>query len=110
MGGGMWRPEPARLAAFRRAVDEQPEATLAALEDPGFRARFEPVHGDALIRVPKGYSADHPQADLLRLKDVTFGRELTNAEALSPDLPSILADDFAAAVPVMRFLASLEVG
>ncbi len=109
MGGGMWRPEPARLAAFRRAVDQHPEQTLAALEDPGFRARFEPVRGDSLIRVPKGYSADHPRADLLRLKDVTFGRELTNAEALSPDLPRILADDFAAAVPVLRFLASLEV-
>jgi uncharacterized protein (TIGR02453 family) len=108
MGGGMWHPEPARLAAFRRAVDSEPERTLHALNDPGFRARFEPVHGDALKRVPQGYWPDHPHAELLKLKDVTFGRELSDKEALSRHLPRILADDFAAAMPVMAFLASLE--
>jgi len=109
MGGGMWHPEPARLAAFRRMVDKQPTQTLAALNDPKFLARFEPVHGDSLKRVPTGYAPDHPHAGLLKLKDVTFGRELAEKEALSKDLPRILADDFATAVPVMRFLASLEV-
>ena len=108
MGGGMWHPEPARLAAFRRAVHEQPEKTMAALEDKGFRARFEPVHGDSMKRMPLGYPPDHPHADLLKLKDVTFGRELAEKEVLSASLPAILADDFAYAVPVMRFLASLE--
>lgn len=109
MGGGMWHPEPARLAAFRRAVDQEPERTLSALEDPDFRGRFEPVHGDALKRMPQGYPADHPRADLLKLKDVTFGRELSAEEAMSAELPRILADDFAAAMPVMAFLASLQV-
>jgi uncharacterized protein (TIGR02453 family) len=108
MGGGMWHPEPARLAAFRRAVDRDPSAVQAALEEPEFRARFGPVHGDSLKRVAQGYPPDHPHADLLRLKDVTFGRELSTDEVLSADLPRILATDFAAAAPVMRFLASLE--
>jgi uncharacterized protein (TIGR02453 family) len=112
MGGGMWHPEPARLAAFRRAVDTDTTRTLKALNEPGFLKRFAPIHGDdeSLKRVPAGYPADHPQAELLKLKNVTFGRELSEKEALSKDLPKILADDFAAAVPVMSFLASLEVG
>ena len=108
MGGGMWHPEPARLAAFRRAVDREPDKTLAALNHPAFLARFEPVHGDALKRVPQGYPPDHPQAELLKLKDVTFGRELTDKEAFSADLPKILAEDFATALPVMALLASLQ--
>jgi hypothetical protein len=57
-------------------------------------------------RVPSGFAADHPHAELLRLKDVTFGREIANDEVFSADLPVVLAEDFAAAVPVMRFLAS----
>ena len=109
MGGGMWHPEPARLAAFRRAVVNDTESTLAALNEAGFRKRFEPVHGDSLQRVPQGYDKEHPQAELLKLKDVTFGRELSEDEALSADLPRILAADFAAALPVMRFIASLDV-
>ena len=108
MGGGMWHPEPARLAAFRRAVDQQPEKTMAALDERGFRARFEPIHGESMKRMPLGYPADHPHADLLKLKDVTFGRELSEKEVLSASLPAILAGDFATALPVMRFLASLR--
>ena len=108
LGGGMWHPEPARLAAFRRMVDREPDQTLAALNDPTFLARFEPVHGNSLKRVPQGYAADHRHADLLKLKDVTFGRELTKSETFSKDLPRILAESFAIAVPVMAFLSSIE--
>jgi hypothetical protein len=46
-------------------------------------------------------------ADLLRYKDLTFGRSLSDDEFLSPALPDILAGDFATAVPVFRFLAGL---
>jgi uncharacterized protein (TIGR02453 family) len=108
LGGGMWHPESGRLAAFRRAVDEDPDRVLAALEERGFRARFEPVHGDALKRIPAGYPPDHPHADLLKLKDVTFGRQLDEEEIFSADLPRTMANDFASAVPVMAFLAGLE--
>ena len=59
--------------------------------------------------MPNGYPPDHPHADLLKLKDVTFGRDMPTEEVFSADLPRILAEDFAAAVPVMRWLSSLQV-
>jgi hypothetical protein len=52
-------------------------------------------------------SADHPDIALLTLKDVTFGRRLGDDEAMSPDLPAILAGDLGAAVPLLRLLANL---
>jgi uncharacterized protein (TIGR02453 family) len=107
VGGGMWHPEPARLAAFRALVDADPRRVLAAIEDPGFVARFKKISGDKLTRVPQGYPADHPQAELLKHKDVTFGRELKLDEIFSPRLPDIIVDDFAAAMPVYRLLATL---
>ena len=63
--------------------------------------------GESLKRVPAGFPADHPDADLLRLKNVTFGRRLADKEALSPRLPSILADAFAIGTPLLRYLASI---
>ena len=54
-------------------------------------ATFGDVHGDSLKRIPAGFPADHPDAELLKLKDVTFGRRLSDDEALSPDLPDTLA-------------------
>jgi len=107
VGGGMWHPETARLNAFRAAVVADPARVHAALEDPGFVALFGHVNGDELKRVPSGYAADHPEAELLRLKDIVFGRRLSDREATSPELPDLLADSFEAALPVFRFLATL---
>ena len=109
VGGGMYMPEKARLDAFRSAVVDDPDRVRAALEDPDFLATFGPVSShESLKRVPPGYPADHPMADLLRAKDVTFGKRLSDEEWLSPSLPDTLARDFATAVPVFRFFSTLD--
>jgi len=107
VGGGMWHPEPATLAAFRAAVVADPAAVHRALDDPGFLGVFGTVNGDRLKRVPAGVPPDHPDAELLKLKDVVFGRQLSDEDARSAALPDIIADSFAAALPVLRFLSAL---
>jgi uncharacterized protein (TIGR02453 family) len=108
MGGGMWHPEKPRLDAFRAAVMKTPDAVRAALEDPGFVKVFKEVKTEeALKRVPSGYPADHPMAHMFRWKDVIFGKRLSDAQVLSAKLPDTLADAYAAALPVLRFLATL---
>jgi hypothetical protein len=57
--------------------------------------------------VPAGFPADHPEAELLKLKDLTFGRRIDHEEAFSPELPDLIARDFAKARPVFELLASL---
>ena len=108
IGGGMWHPEPARLAAWRAKVANDPASVHRVIGDERFVAAFGDVHGDSLKRVPTGFPADHAEAELLKLKDITFGRRLSDDEALSPALPDTLADAFADAVPVFRLLATLE--
>ena len=108
VGGGMWHPGTAPLAAFRTAIVQDRRRVHTALDDPGFLATFGPISGDRLKRVPTGYAADDPDADLLKLKDVIFGRRLSDAEATSPGLPDLLADAFVAGTPVFRFLAGLR--
>lgn len=108
VGGGMWHADPEPLAAWRGLVVGDPDRVHAAIEDPAFVAHFGDVHGDRFKRMPAGFPADHPDASLLTLKDVTFGRRLSDAEAYSPRLPEILADDLATAVPLLRLLAALD--
>ena len=108
-GGGMWRPEKPRLDAFRRALVESPDRVREAFEDPAFVAWFGDVHThDSLKRIPPGYPPDHPMADMFRWKDVIFGRRLSDAEVCSAALPDLLADGYAAALPVFRFIATLR--
>ena len=108
LGGGMWHPEPSRLAVWRRMVDQEPERVLAAVEDPAFVKEFGTLRGDHLVRVPQGFAKDHPHAQLLKLKDVTFGRRLADEDVFSPKLPETMAKSFARAKPVFELLASVE--
>jgi uncharacterized protein (TIGR02453 family) len=109
-GGGMWHPAPEQLAAWRRVVDADLPRVRAALDDPGFKAAFGPVDGEKLKRVPTGFAPDHPGAELLKLKDVTFGHQLTDAEVMSPKLPDTLVEVFRASIPMLELLASLSDG
>jgi uncharacterized protein (TIGR02453 family) len=108
-GGGLWRPEKPRLDAFRRAIVDSPERVRAATQEPAFVAWFGPVHTqDSLKRFPPGYPQDHPMADMFLWKDIIFGRRLSDAEVCSPGLPDLLAEGYAAAMPVFHFLATLH--
>ena len=107
VGGGMWHPEPARLAAWRAAVTGRREAVHAAVDHAGFKATFGELDGERLKRAPTGYAADDPDIELLKLKDVVFGRSLADQEVLGVELPARLAATLADAVPVLGLLAGL---
>ncbi len=109
VGGGVWHPEPSWLKAFRDRIVADDDSFRAIAEAPAFVEAFGAVSddGESLKRVPPGYPADHPSADLLRKKNVTFGRRLSDDEALGPDLPRAIADAFEIATPLMRWLATV---
>lgn len=107
VGGGMWRPERERLAAFREKLDRDPSAVFRAIEDDRFVSVFGAVTGDSLTRNPKGFPPDHPYGHLLRLKDVIFSRRMSDEEVYSAKLPDIIAHDLDAARPVLLFLDKL---
>lgn len=109
VGGGMWQMEKPRLEAFRAVVRDDPERVRAAFETPAFVAWFGDAHGhEELKRVPPGYPQEHQLAHMFRWKDVVFGRRMSDAEVLSPDLPDRLAEGYATAAPVFRFLSTLS--
>ncbi len=107
-GGGMWHPDPAQLAAWRRLLDGRLDEVRAVLEEPAFAETFGDLDGDRLKRVPAGFAPDHPAAELLKLKDVTFGRRLSDADVMSPALPDVLLETYRAAMPLLALLARLS--
>ena len=109
VGGGVWHPDPSWLKGFRDRVANRPDELRAIVDAREFVKAFGSISddGESLKRVPPGYPADHPAADLLRKKNVTFGRRLSDDDAFSPNLPDVLADAFAIGTPLLRYLASI---
>ena len=109
VGGGVWHPEASWLKGFRDRIVDDYDGFLAIIEEPRFKATFGTVgdDGESLKRVPTGYPPDHPAADLLRKKNVTFGRRLADKDATSAALPVVIAESFEIGTPLLRYLASM---
>ncbi len=105
VAGGIWMPARPTLERIRDGVAEAPEALDRILEAPDFRRRFRTLdREDLLTRLPRGYAAGHPAERWLRYRSFTASRILTEHEALNRRLPAILERDFAALLPLVRWL------
>jgi uncharacterized protein (TIGR02453 family) len=101
----MWMPARPALDRIREAIADDPDAVDRLLRAPAFRRRFRRLDGEAMLkRMPRGYAEDHPAARWLRYRSFTATRMMPEREVLSPRLPSILARDFEALVPLVRWL------
>jgi len=104
VGGGVYMPMPEHLLAIRNYLAENHEEfrRIAAARD--VRRLFGDVTGDSLSRVPKGFAADHPAADLLRMKQFLLFRTLEASLATTPKLFREVLSRFQVMAPFLEFL------
>ena len=100
LGAGVWRPEPAPLAAIRKAI---------AADCAGWRRAFgvkgwEPG-GETLARPPQGFEKDHTCISDIKRKDFVLFRKLKPTEAAKPGFVDTVAAGYADTMPLIKFLA-----
>lgn len=83
LGGGMWSPSPEQIARYRQEVDYNVQELKNLIEDVEFRSYFPEMHGEVLKFVPKGYSKEHPEIELLKRKELYFVHGFTDKEVTS---------------------------
>jgi uncharacterized protein (TIGR02453 family) len=105
VAGGIWMPARPALEKIREALAEGPEELDGIVRAPAFRRRFKALDREAMLtRLPRGYGEGHPAERWLKFKSFTATRMLTEGQALSARLPAVLERDFAALVPLVRWL------
>jgi uncharacterized protein (TIGR02453 family) len=105
VAGGIWMPARPALEKIREALAADPEGLDEIIRTPVFRRRFKALDREAMLtRLPRGYAEGHPAERWLRYKSFTATRMLTEAQATSARLPALLERDFAALVPLVRWL------
>ncbi|ERF74732.1 hypothetical protein EPUS_04901 [Endocarpon pusillum Z07020] len=123
VGCGLWMPEAAPLALVRRDIDRSANKLKRILMEPGIRkevlggvskdetkavkAFVSQNQENALKTKPKGYEADNPNIELLRLKNFTIGRKLQDDEVVGPGGLDRIASLVGTMTPFVTYLNSV---
>jgi uncharacterized protein (TIGR02453 family) len=107
MGGGLWMPMPPELNKVRQEIDYN----FADFKKIIGAKKFKSIYGDlsrnaeyVLTRVPKGYEADNPAAEYLKMKSFVSLATLKDTELTSKDLLKKVTAAFEALQPLVEFI------
>ena len=103
IGAGLWMPPRPQLNKLRQAIADKP-ADFDRMAR-GLPKRFGGLDDEAsLKRMPRGYAEDHPAAKYLRYQSFTTGRALKDTDVTSARLAALLAREYEAMLPLVRWL------
>lgn len=104
LAGGLYMPSSLQLARFREQVDRDSAPLRAIFNETRFSQVFGAPDGERLKTAPQGYSRNHPDIDLLRLKQVTVAYPLPDVVILSPTIIDHVIEIFALMKPFLDYL------
>lgn len=84
VGAGIYKPEPAALERFRSAIDDDESGRqLQNIVTSLRRKHYQVDTHERLMSAPRGYAADHPRIELLRMKGIFAGKTFAPAAWIS---------------------------
>jgi uncharacterized protein (TIGR02453 family) len=81
----MYNATSEQLANFRQEIDYNAKSFLTIVESPLFRKTFGLPEGESLKKIPKGFQADHPEAEWLKRKQLFYWQHFTDEEIVHPE-------------------------
>ena len=102
--GGVYAPQRDELVGYRTLLQEHYQEFEDILADEKLRQTLGGLHGEQLVRVPKGFCPGHPAAGLLRRKQWYLVSVLDVKLVTTPRLLPELARSFEAMAPFVNFL------
>jgi uncharacterized protein (TIGR02453 family) len=107
VGGGLWMPMPKELAQVRQEIDYCFSEFKKITGSAGFKKTYGEIYqGDdfKLQRVPKGYEADNPAAEFLKLKSFTAMKSIADKELTDPEMIKKSVAALQALQPLIEFI------
>ena len=106
VAGGLHSPDSAQILKFRTAIDRDARPFKAVINAKSFKQYFGTVEGEKLKTAPLGFARDHPEIELLRMKDVVAVHRLPDDMVCSPDFSAYVIKAFTAMKPFLEYLNS----
>lgn len=104
IAGGTHMPSAPVLAAIRQEIDYNLKEFKLLVEDKKIVKRFGNLDGEKLSRPPKGYDADNPALDYLKLKSLVLVQHLKPEELKPNSILKTILPSFELMKPFNDFL------
>jgi uncharacterized protein (TIGR02453 family) len=104
IAAGAYMPTPDQLLAVRRHIEKHHAEFRSLLNNRKLKAAMAEFEAPTMKRVPRGFSADSPAADLISTTRWGVSATLPAEAALEPTLLKEITRRFALAAPMVHFL------
>ncbi|HEY0243985.1 MAG TPA: DUF2461 domain-containing protein [Mucilaginibacter sp.] len=105
VAGGYWMPDAPHLKAIRQEIDYNAAELKAIIDDPGFVKLFGDFRSqDQLKTVPREYSADNENIELLKLKSFIVSHQIKDKDLLKSNCAENMAQVCSKIYPLNVFL------
>lgn len=88
LAGGFWAPNKEDLFRIRKELEMDASELRDIIAEKDFKKYFGKLEGEALKTAPRGFDKEHPDLDLIRMKQFIVTRAFTDAEVLAPNFLS----------------------
>ena len=106
VAGGYWMPQTAHLKAIRQEIDYNTSDLLKIIDAKEFNDYFGGLDKEQTLKTtPKGYDAEHPYIEILKLKSFTVTHSFTNQELTSPNAVDTVLKGLKLIYPLNVFLS-----
>jgi uncharacterized protein (TIGR02453 family) len=104
IAGGTYMPSAPVLAAIRQEIDYNFDEFRLLVEDKKIVKRFGTLDGEKLSRPPKGYDAENPAIEYLKLKSLVLVQHLKPEELKPNSILKTILPSFELMKPFNDFL------
>jgi uncharacterized protein (TIGR02453 family) len=107
LAGGFWEPNKDDLLRIRKEFEMDTSEIRTIISNPTFVKYFGTLKGDSLKTAPRGFDKEHPDMDLIRMKQFIVIRNFTDQEVLSPNFFEEVNNSFKAMRPYFDYMSDV---
>ena len=107
LGGGFWNPNKDDLFRIRKEFEMDTSEIREIINEGNFVKYFGKLQGDSLKTAPRGFDKQHPDIDLIRMKQYIISRKFTDKEVLAGDFLNEVEKSFRAMRPFFNYMSDV---
>ncbi len=107
LGGGFWNPNKDDLFRIRKEFEMDTSEIREIINEGNFVKYFGKLQGDSLKTAPRGFDKQHPDVDLIRMKQFIISRRFTDKEVLADDFLNEVEKSFRAMRPFFNYMSDV---